>query len=51
MGPGGGGGGGQGYKEKKGGRRRQQCGIEVVEILARLSLVREIREEPSTREN
>lgn len=45
------GGGGQGYKEKKGGRRRQQCGVEVVEISARLSIVRENKGEPSTREN
>ncbi len=51
LGGGGAAGGGQGYKEKKGGRRRQQCGVEVVEILARLSIMREIREEPSTREN
>jgi len=44
-------GGGKGSRRKKGGRRRQQCGVEVVEISARLSTVREIREEPSTREN
>lgn len=40
----GGGGGAQGYKEKKGGRRRQQCGVEVMEIMTRLSIMRETRE-------
>jgi hypothetical protein len=41
------GGGGQGFKEKGGRRRRQQCGVEVVEISPRLSIVREIRENQS----